>query len=220
MRNYQLSLPTFKQELQLIQKGFKYIAGIDEAGRGPLAGPLVAAAVILYCSITQSPFINLIRDSKTLSERQREQARQVVKAHAQSIGVGISSTEFIDQHGIMSATISAMNEAVDKLSITPSFLLVDAVILKDNPLPSSSFIKGDSKCLSIAAASIIAKTTRDSIMQSVDKTYPLYGFSQHKGYGTQKHLAMLKHLGPSPVHRKSFTPVKILLSSITKNKST
>ena len=203
-----------------MQKGFAYIAGIDEAGRGPLAGPLVAAAVILYPSITQSPFISLIRDSKTLSERQREQARQVVKSHAQSIGVGISPTEFIDQHGIMIATTSAMNQAVDKLSITPDFLLVDAVSLKDNPLPSNSFIKGDAKCLSIAAASIIAKTTRDNIMQHVDKIYPLYGFSQHKGYGTQKHLAMLKHLGPSPIHRRSFAPVKILLSSTTKKNST
>ena len=196
-----------------MRKGFKYIAGIDEAGRGPLAGPLVAAAVILYFSITKSPFINLIRDSKTLSEGQREQARHVIKAHAQSIGVGISSTKFIDQHGIMRATTSAMNEAVAKLSITPNFLLIDAVNLKDNPVPSNSFIKGDSKCLSIAAASIIAKTTRDSIMQSVDEIYPLYGFSQNKGYGTQKHLAMLKQLGPSPMHRRSFAPVKILLST-------
>ena len=202
-----------------MQKGFEYIAGIDEAGRGPLAGPLVAAAVILHRSISKSPFINLIRDSKTLSERQREQARQVIEAHAQSIGVGISSSEFIDQHGIMSATTSAMNEAVAKLSITPNFLLIDAVNLKDNPVTSNSFIKGDSRCLSIAAASIIAKTTRDSIMQRVDKIYPLYGFSQNKGYGTQKHLDILKQLGPSPMHRTSFAPVKILLSTTTNTSS-
>ena len=198
-----------------MHKGFEYVAGIDEAGRGPLAGPLVAAAVILYSSITQSPVINLIRDSKTLSGSQREQAREIIAKHAISIGVGISPTEFIDQYGIMIATRSAMNQAVAKLSTTPSFLLVDAVSLEDNPVPSTSFIKGDTKCLSIAAASIVAKTTRDNIMHSIDKVYPLYGFSQHKGYGTQKHLAMLKHLGPSPIHRRSFAPVKILLSATT-----
>ena len=119
----------------------------------------------------------------------------------------------------MSATTSAMNEAVAKLSITPNFLLIDAVNLKDNPVPSNSFIKGDSRCLSIAAASIIAKTTRDSIMQRVDKIYPLYGFSQNKGYGTQKHLDILKQLGPSPMHRTSFAPVKILLSTTTNTSS-
>jgi ribonuclease HII len=196
-----------------MQKGFQYIAGIDEAGRGPLAGPLVAAAVILHPSIKQAPSINLVRDSKALSERQREQAKKIIEMHAQSIGIGISYTEFIDLYGIMPATRSAMNEAVRKLSIKPDFLLVDAVNLKDNPLPSSSFIKGDSTCLSIAAASIIAKTTRDNIMRSIDKVYPLYGFSQHKGYGTQKHLTILKQLGPTPVHRKSFAPVKIVSSS-------
>ena len=202
--------PTFNQELILIKEGFKTIAGVDEAGRGPLAGPLVAAAVILNKSIRKSSLISLIRDSKTLSPDQRERARLIIQKHACSIGIGIAYTEFIDNYGITSATRTAMTQAVKTLSKKPDHILIDAVKLTLDSIPSTSIVKGDFKCLSIAAASIMAKTTRDRIMNSIDKIYPHYGFIKHKGYGTRNHLSLLREFGPTPFHRKSFGPIKDL----------
>lgn len=202
--------PTFKQELILMKEGFQSIAGVDEAGRGPLAGPLVAAAVILQRSIRKSSLISLIRDSKTLSPSQRERARLIIQRHSYSIGIGIAFTEFIDCYGITSATHSAMIQAVATLSRKPDYILIDAIKLTWDSIPSISIIKGDSKCLSIASASIIAKTTRDRIMKNIDKIYPKYGFTEHKGYGTRKHLNRLREFGPTPFHRKSFGPIKDL----------
>ncbi len=186
-------------------QGFTYIAGIDEVGRGPLAGPVVAAAVILPDDFQ----ILGIDDSKKLSETKREELYELIWKAAVSIGVGIIEAKEIDEINIYEATKKAMYAALNELHISPDFLLVDAMKLT-TPIPSEAIIKGDSKSISIAAASIIAKVTRDRIMKEIALSYPEYRFEQNMGYGTKEHIEALQLYGATPYHRRSFAPVKEL----------
>ncbi len=183
------------------ERGFVKIAGIDEAGRGPLAGPVVAAAVILDMKI----FIPGIKDSKKLSEKKRNHIYLEIMEKALSVGVGIVDEETIDLINIKNATHLAMKKAVCDLKINPDFLLIDAEKLRDVNIPQCSIIKGDSKSFSIAAASIVAKVERDRIITSYESVYPGYGFARHKGYGTKEHFESIRKYGLLPIHRKTFT---------------
>lgn len=176
------------------------VCGIDEAGRGPLAGPVVAAAVIL----PREAEIFYLNDSKKVTERRRELLFDEIKEKAIAFGVGIVSAETIDEINILQATYEAMRQAVSQLSVKPEVLLNDAVTIPGIPLPQVPIIKGDAKSVSIAAASILAKVTRDRMMRQYDELYPEYGFASHKGYGTAAHIAAIRELGPCPIHRRSF----------------
>lgn len=188
------------------KKGRQYIAGIDEVGRGPLAGPVVSAAVIL----PEEPDLVGINDSKQLSEAERNKWAEKIKEVALSISYSVVSPERIDSLNIYEATKVSMKEAVEGLSIQPDCLLIDAMRI-DCPVTQEKIIKGDAKSISIAAASIIAKVTRDNIMKELAVTYPGYGFERNAGYGTKDHLQGLKDFGVTPIHRRSFRPVKDLL---------
>ncbi len=191
------------------KKGYSLIAGVDEAGRGPLAGPVVAAA----CLIAPRIFFSGITDSKLLTPKRRHELfEQLTRDKEIAYGVGIVDHTTIDKVNILQATKMAMCQAVENLSVKPDYLLIDAVVLERSSLPQQSIIKGDRRSQSIAAASIIAKQTRDTIMLKYHKQYPLYGFGDHKGYGTQKHRDALYKHGPCPIHRRSFEPVKSLFS--------
>ncbi|WP_022760205.1 ribonuclease HII [Butyrivibrio sp. AD3002] len=184
-----------------LHAGKKYICGIDEVGRGPLAGPVYAAAVILPADAE----ILYINDSKKLSEKKREELYQEIMEKAVSVGIGFSTHERIDEINILQATFEAMAKAVDNLSVKPDILLIDAVHIPQlEAYPQESIIKGDAKSVSIAAASIIAKVTRDRLMAELDSKYPGYGFSHNKGYGSADHIAALRQIGPCEIHRKSF----------------
>jgi len=183
-------------------KGFNVIAGIDEAGRGPLAGPVVAACVILNKKRFSSP----IRDSKVLSPKQRDAAyKEITRSCAFS--VGIVDEKAIDDINILQATILAMEETVRRIEPVPDFVLVDGKIRLNIGTPHKGIKGGDAKSITIAAASIVAKVTRDKIMTDYDRQYPEYGFARHKGYPTRDHIATLKRFGPSPIHRRTFGPV-------------
>ncbi|MBI3008752.1 MAG: ribonuclease HII [Candidatus Omnitrophica bacterium] len=186
-------------EAQAEESGFKVIAGIDEAGRGPLAGPVVASAVILE----RTDFVERIDDSKKLSPGQRLRAYHEILNKA-VIGIGIISSEIIDEINIYKATLRAMEEAVISLKVSPDYILIDGNMKPKVACHSLSIIKGDSKSLSIASASIIAKVTRDNIMMEYDKSYPEYGFARHKGYPTEEHVKRIRKYGLSPIHRRSF----------------
>ena len=177
-----------------------FICGIDEAGRGPLAGPVVAGAVILPkdCDIWY------LNDSKQLSEKKREELYDVIMEKAVAAAVGYASPERIDEINILQATYEAMREAVAGLSVKPDVLLNDAVTIPGIEIPQVPIIKGDAKSVSIAAASILAKVTRDRLMKEYDRVFPAYGFAQHKGYGSAAHIAALKRYGACPIHRRSF----------------
>lgn len=190
-------------EVDAKSKGYHLVAGIDEVGRGPLAGPVVSAAVILD---ETKPIIGL-DDSKKLSLKKRTELFEEIKEKAIAVGIGIIDSEGIDQHNILGATKLAMQQAVDHLEPEADFLLVDAVHL-DNGLPAVVMNQGDSKSNSIAAASIIAKVTRDLIMVAYEQEYPGYGFANNAGYGTKEHLDGLKKQGITPIHRHSFAPVR------------
>lgn len=201
--------PSLREELVLWTQGYNHIAGLDEAGRGAWAGPVVAAAVILPSGDPQlGQALDGVRDSKQLSPRQREVLCERICTVAVAIGVGVVSPQDIDALGIVPATRRAMVTAVAQLSPPPDFLLIDALQLDELPLPQKSIIKGDALCLSIAAASIIAKVTRDRLLVAFESTYPGYGFARHKGYGTRQHRAALHHLGPCHIHRRSYAPVR------------
>ena len=177
-----------------------YVAGIDEAGRGPLAGPVVAAAVILPKDI----FLPFLNDSKKVTEKRRDVLFDEIKQNAIAYGIGIASNTLIDEINILQATYEAMREAINALEKTPDVLLVDAVHIPDINIKQVGIVKGDAKSVNIAAASILAKVTRDRIMAEYDKIYPEYGFASNKGYGTAMHIAALKEIGPCAIHRKSF----------------
>ena len=196
-------------ENELYNKGIKYIAGIDEVGRGPLVGPVVCAAVILPDDF----YDERINDSKKLTEKKREMLYDVIFENALSIGIGMSSEKVIDKINILEATKKAMLEAVSNLSIKPEHLLIDAVKL-DTDIPSTSIIKGDAKSLSIASASIIAKVTRDRMLIELDKKYPMYDFKHNKGYGTKKHIEAIYKYGILDEHRRSFEPIKSIVEKI------
>ena len=210
--------PTLLEEMALFSQGHSCIAGLDEAGRGCLAGPVVAAAVMLPLEADSSHLLSKlagVNDSKQLSASTRERLYDVIHLHALAIGVGIGSVELIDERNILQATKQAMRDAIASLSPPPQALLLDALLLKDIALPQRSIIKGDTISLSIAAASIIAKVTRDCMMVELHEHYPQYGFAQHKGYGTPMHLAALQEHGVTPHHRKSFAPVREQVEQLT-----
>ncbi len=188
-------------ETELYNNGINFIAGIDEVGRGPLVGPVVTAAVIL----PKDFYDERINDSKKLTEKKRELLYDVIMENAISVGIGISSENVIDEINILNATKRAMLEAVNNLSVKPEHLLIDAVKL-DTDIPQTSIIKGDAKSESIAAASIIAKVTRDRMMIELDKIHPEYDFKHNKGYGTKKHIEAIRKYGIIKEHRKTFAP--------------
>ena len=191
-----------EQEKQLREKGFKAICGIDEAGRGPLAGPVVVASVIM----PENSMIEGVNDSKKISEKKREKLYDQILEEAISYGVGIIGQDEIDEINILNATKKALTLSLKELTTKPDLIIVDALTHIDTMgIPYESIIKGDAKCYSIASASIIAKVTRDRIMREWDRVYPEYGFIQHKGYGTAKHISAIKEYGLCPIHRKSFT---------------
>lgn len=193
----------WEYERRLWGEGIQRIAGVDEAGRGPLAGPVVAAAVILPGDFDASG----LNDSKQLTEEQRETLRDRIIAGAVAIGVGVIEVDYIDRHNIYQATLEAMGQAIAKLDPAPEILLLDAVKLPGVEQEQWSIIKGDALSHSIAAASVIAKTTRDRIMKEYAIQYPEYGFEDHKGYSSPAHFKALDIYGPSPIHRRSFRPV-------------
>ncbi len=188
------------KEFEREYSSFSCICGIDEVGRGPLAGPVVAGAVILPkdCDILY------LNDSKQLTEKQREELNLEIREKAVSVGLGSVSPERIDQINILQATYEAMREAISKLRPAPDLLLIDAVTIPEVSIKQVPIIKGDAKSISIAAASIVAKVARDSLMVEYEALYPGYGFASNKGYGAKAHIEALKRLGPSPIHRRSF----------------
>ena len=187
-------------EDELFGKGIVSICGVDEAGRGPLAGPVCAAAVILPPHI-EIPGLN---DSKKLTDKKRRELFPIIKEQAIAYGIGLASHEEIDQINILQATFLAMQRAIDQLEGKAEFALIDGNREKDFGLPVMTVVKGDSRSASIAAASILAKVTRDDILEEMAKEYPQYGFEIHKGYGTKAHYAALTEFGPSPIHRMTF----------------
>lgn len=189
---------TFEKER--IAAGFSPLCGVDEAGRGPLAGPVCAAAVILPQGL-ELPGLN---DSKKLTEKQRGALFDVIKEQAVSFGIAFATVEEIEEYNILGATFLAMRRAVEQLNIVPALALVDGNRDPGLGIPTETVVKGDGKCADIAAASILAKVTRDRYMLELAKQYPEYGFEKHKGYGTKAHYAALREFGPSPIHRPSF----------------
>ncbi len=185
--------------------GFRAIAGIDEAGRGPLAGPVVAAAVVLR----MDSYPEGIRDSKRLSPRKREVLFEEITSRAVGVGVGIVGPRQIDTLNIRRATLLAMQRAVEALPVKPDFCVIDGIDEISLPLPQSSLVKGDCRCLSVAAASIIAKVVRDRMMQAYHGKYPGYGFDRNMGYGTKRHREALRRQGPCPIHRHTFRGVEV-----------
>lgn len=191
-----------EQEKELMEKGFKTICGIDEAGRGPLAGPVVVASVIMPAD----SMIEGVNDSKKISEKKREKLYDQIIEEAICYGVGIVDNIGIDEMNILNATKKGLTMSLQELTVKPDLIIVDALTHIDTlGIPYESIIKGDAKCYSIAAASIIAKVTRDRIMREWDEIYPQYGFIQHKGYGTAKHIQAIKEFGLCPIHRRTFT---------------
>ncbi len=205
-----MSASRFAYERELLQKGVREIAGVDEAGRGPLAGPVVAAAVILPIEWVESGVPQPLRglnDSKQLTAAEREKFFEVLISLSEvRYGIGQRCAEEIDRVNILQATHLAMNEAIEQ--IQPSYVLVDGLRVHSIRSPQTAIVKGDALSYSIAAASVIAKVTRDRAMLEYDRQFPHYGFSVHKGYGTPQHLAALAEHGPCPIHRRSFAPVR------------
>lgn len=215
--------PTLEYERAFWRDGFLCVAGLDEAGRGALAGPVVAAAVVLPIlndgDWTQHKLFHAIaraKDSKLLTERTREKLFDAICQTARGYAVGSAAQPEIDEMNIVRASHLAMYRALDALSLAPDALLLDALVLANSALPQQGIIHGDSLALSIAAASILAKVTRDRLMRELDAEYPQYGFARHKGYGTAAHLAALQKFGPSPVHRRSYAPVA--MCQVTRDK--
>ncbi len=199
-----------KTEQEYFNLGFNFIGGVDEAGRGPLAGPVVAACVVIGRDFKlDHEDLALVTDSKKLTAKCREKLFQVIKDKVLAVEIGLADNRTIDKINIFQASFLAMRRAIKRLKISPDYILLDGgfKIPKLNK-PQTAIVKGDSNVFTIAAASIIAKVSRDWLMRELDKEYPLYGFAQHKGYGTRLHLEKIAAFGPSPVHRFSFSPLK------------
>lgn len=196
-------IDNLKYEKELYSEGVELIAGVDEVGRGPLIGPVVAAAVIL----PKNYKLDGLTDSKKLTEKKRDMFYEIIKRDAIAIGIGIKDENIIDEVNIYEATKLAMKEAIDKLNVKPEHILIDAMPLELD-IPTTSIIKGDMKSESIAAASVIAKVTRDSMMYELDKKYPEYGFGSHKGYPTKKHVEAIEKYGLIEGYRKTYAPIK------------
>ena len=212
--------PDWQNELELHAKGYRLIAGVDEAGRGAWAGPLVAGAVIfphpdeVTSSLTADDLLealSYLKDSKMLSALLREKLLPAIQSLALATGVGIVSPGLVDVIGVGPANRLAMSRAVRDLGVWPDFLLLDAFRVPAMPIPQRPIVKGDATCMSIAAASIVAKVARDQIMCGHDADYPGYSFAQHKGYGTRMHVNALSTLGVSPLHRRSYAPIKAIM---------
>jgi ribonuclease HII len=200
--------PDLREERALYRQGYRLVAGLDEAGRGSWAGPVSAGAVVLPLGnegLRQA--LDGVRDSKTLNPSERERLYDVIEAEALAVGVGMVPPDQIDELGIVPATKEAMALAIAQLLSPPDFLLIDFLGLAQLDYPQKSIVHGDALSLSIAAASIVAKVSRDRLMVELDSQYPGYGFASHKGYGTPQHRAALDRLGPSPIHRFSYAPV-------------
>lgn len=195
--------PSLRHERKLWNAGFEAVAGVDEAGVGPMAGPVVAAAVIF----PPETFIKGVNDSKQLPPERREDLFPLIKERALALGIGVACAAEVDQLNIFWATMAASERALAALCRTPDHVLVDGRLIPELKLPQTRIVGGDRKSFCIAAASIIAKVTRDRVMAEYDAQYPGYGFAQHKGYCTAEHFAALDRLGPSPIHRRSFAPV-------------
>lgn len=189
-----------KYENEAYEKGYNYVCGVDEAGRGPLCGPVVAAAVIL----DRNAHLEGVNDSKKLSEKKREKLFDDIMEKAIAVGIGISDVDMIEEINILNATKEAMKEAVSGLSIKPDFVLIDGNQDIQIDIDRTTVVSGDALSESIAAASIIAKVTRDRLLREYDKEYPEYGFAKHKGYGTKMHIEAIKKYGLTPIHRPSF----------------
>ena len=193
----------------LHEEGLRFVAGVDEVGRGPLAGPVVAAA----CMIPRNVHLKGIRDSKLLTPKSRKKLFWTIITHA-LVGIGVVSEKEIDRINILNASLLAMRKAVLALSVTPDFLFIDGHLKIDVPIPQLPVVAGDSKLISIGAASIVAKVTRDEMMEGYDLEFPHYGFRHHKGYPTAAHVAALEECGPCPIHRMTFEPVARLLRTV------
>ncbi|MCI8588177.1 MAG: ribonuclease HII [Bacilli bacterium] len=198
----------YQFENELWSEGVHYVAGVDEVGRGPLIGPVVTACVILPSNF----ILEGLTDSKKLSEKKRDQFYEYIMEHAISVSVGMKDEKVIDQVNIYQATKLAMYEAIEKATVKPEHVLIDAMKLEDLKIPSTSIIKGDAKSISIAAASVIAKVTRDRLMYELDHKHPEYGFASHKGYPTKKHIEAIWKYGVLEQHRKTFSPVSEYLN--------
>jgi ribonuclease HII len=196
--------PNLAYEIQLWEGGVQDVAGVDEAGRGALAGPVAAGAVILPADPDLMNRLNGVRDSKQMTPAERELWAEQIKRTARAYAVGFAGHQEIDALGIVPATRLAVKRALRALRLLPQHLLVDFLELPEMDIPQTNLVKGDQRSLSIAAASILAKTERDALLRQLDRVYPGYGFAQHKGYGTSAHLFALGRLGPSPIHRLSF----------------
>jgi ribonuclease HII len=204
-------MPTFRYENNAVKNGAKIVAGIDEAGRGPLAGPVVAAAAILPDKFRHKT----LNDSKQLTEQQREEIYAELTANPEfHWAVGVSDVDVIDHYNILRATWRAMQLALDALTVRPDHALVDGLRVPLIGVTQTAIVKGDAKSFSIAAASVVAKVTRDRMMLTIHEQFPEYNFARHKGYGTPEHLAALGQYGPSPVHRRSFAPVRQTIEPI------
>jgi len=201
--------PDLREEMALYRQGYRLVAGLDEAGRGSWAGPVAAGAVILPLDNGRlEQALDGVRDSKELGPLERERLYDVIQAEALAVGMGMVPPDQIDELGIVPATKEAMALAIAQLPYPPDFLLVDFIGLPRLDCPQKSIVHGDALSLSIAAASIVAKVSRDRFMVELDGQYPGYGFARHKGYGTPQHRAALDRLGPCPIHRFSYTPVR------------
>jgi ribonuclease HII len=211
-------IPSFAEEKLLEAMGYRLIAGVDEVGRGALVGPVVAAAVILPGHVN-TPWMDRVRESKQLNPATRELLFDCIQEIALSVGIGTSAPEVIDAQGIAEATRLAMKSAIGQLVPQPQYLLIDYVRLPEVKLPQKGITDGDSLCFSIACASVVAKVTRDRLMAEFDRIYPGYGFAKHKGYGTKAHLACLRQLGPCPIHRQSFQPVREITQGFVRDLS-
>lgn len=201
-------------ERELWNQGVSYVAGVDEVGRGPLVGPVVTACVIL----PQDFVLEGLTDSKKLSEKKREKFYGYIMEHALSVSIGMMDEKVIDKVNIYEATKLAMLEAIEGSRIRPQHVLIDAMKLEKLTIPSTSIIKGDAKSISIAAASVVAKVTRDHLMYELDKKHPEYGFASHKGYPTKKHVEMIEKYGIIEEHRKTFSPVSDYIKKKEKNR--
>jgi ribonuclease HII len=206
--------PNLQKEIALLEQGYRSVAGLDEAGRGAWAGPVVAAAVIL--PVAQSDLTQILdglHDSKKLVVNKREKFFGLIQKTALAVGVGIAPPKLVDEINVVEATRYAMQQALENLNVCPNYLLLDHLQLPAVNLPQDAFPKADSLSLTVAAASVIAKVTRDRLMVELSQKYPVYGFDHHKGYGTQVHRAALTKQGPCPIHRLSYKPLKILQTS-------
>ena len=211
MKNNEIDNKQYENELY--SKGYKLIGGIDEVGRGPLVGPVVTACVIL----PEDFVLDGLTDSKKLSEKKRDMFYDIIMEKAISVGIGIMDEDVIDKVHIYEATKLAMYQAVDNMSVKPDYILIDAMKLDKLDVPSTSIIKGDLKSITISAASVIAKVTRDRMMYELDDLYPNYGFKRHKGYPTKKHIEAINKYGLIPGYRKTYGPVKEILNGNQNN---